>query len=297
MRSVLLVLLLLFAVPLFGATFEAADGTILHYDVIGRGRPVVLLSGGPGFSPAYLEPVARTIGGETTAAVLFHQRGTGRSTMETISVETHLLKTLVADLEGLRQALGIEKLTIVGHSFGGILAMMYASVHPDRVEKLALVSSGGPTLASVAKFVANHAARMTAGEQAAVEQWSDPKRIAENRGRAMLEITRAKTPAYFADRGKAQALVDSMDESSFNDEVFRAITPQMLMGLDLRSGLKKVDAPVLVLHGRQDPLETADEVHAAFAGSTLAVLEDAGHFPWLEQPDAFYDRLLHFLRE
>lgn len=286
-------LILVLAFPLSAATFESHDGTVLHYDVAGKGEPVLLLSGGPGFSPEYFRPIAEDLGGEFRF-ILFHQRGTGRSVVERYDASTMALPLLVADLEALRKHLGLEKLTIVGHSFGGILSMMYVRAHPDRVEKLALIDSGGPTLASVAKFTANLEAKYTDEERALIKEWSDPKRVAENRRRAVLELTKAKTGAYFADRAKAKPLVDAMDETSFSEPAFWAIVQQMMV-LDLRDGLEKLEAPVVVIHGRQDPLPTAEEVRAAFPGSQLVWIDEAGHFPWIEQPRPFGEALRSFL--
>jgi proline iminopeptidase len=289
----LFVLLFLFALPLSAATFQSDDGVTLYYDVIGKGQPVVLLSGGPGFSPEYLRPVAESLG-KKYSAVLFHQRGTGKSKLEKYDGGVLELKKLVADLDALRRELKQEKLTIVGHSFGGILSMMYACEHPERIRALALIDSGGPTLAGVAKFNANLDARFTADDKVAIKEWSDKERLKSDHKRAILEITKAKTAAYFADRTKAQLLTDPMTEDSFNDSVFWGIVMQM-MALDLREGLQNVKAPVLVIHGKQDPLESADEVHATFPGSQLVVIENAGHFPWLEQPSQVYTPLRSFL--
>ncbi|HEV7237972.1 MAG TPA: alpha/beta hydrolase [Thermoanaerobaculia bacterium] len=288
-----LVLLLALALPLSAATFKSHDGTTLHYDVIGKGEPVLLLSGGPGFSPDYLRPIAEKLG-DKYKFVLLHQRGTGKSVIETYDANAISLKNLVGDVEALRRELQIEKLTIAGHSFGGILSMMYAREHPERVGALALIDSGGPTLKTVMKFNANLESRFTDEDRALIKQWSDPERMKENRPRAALELTKAKAPAYFADRSKSRLLTDPMDVTSFHSGVFYSVVPQM-MGLDIRAGLEKVKAPVLVLHGKQDPLESADEVHETFPGSKLEFLENAGHFPWLEQPDAFYAVLGGFL--
>lgn len=203
-------------------------------------------------------------------------------------------KNLVGDLDALRLQLKQDKLVILGHSFGGILAMMYAREHPDRVAALALVDSGGPTLEAMMKFNANLEARFSDEEKAAIKEWSDPARLKEQHKQAVLQLTKAKTAAYFADRAKAHLLSDELDETSFNDGVFWAIVPQM-MTLDLRDGLDKVKAPVLVIHGKQDPLESGDEVHETFAGSRYVAIENAGHFPWLEQPETFYKTLGEFL--
>jgi len=292
MRRLLFLLLLSF--PLTAATFKSDDGVTLHYDVTGKGEPVLLLSGGPGFSPGYLEPIAKALAAKH-ACVLLHQRGTGRSVLEKYDATTLELKKLVADVEALRRELKVEKLTIVGHSFGGILSMLYASEHPDRIRALALIDSGGPTLAAVPKFATNLASRFSADDTAKIVEWSQPERMSANRRKAILEITKAKAAAYFADRSKAHLLTDPMTEESFHDGVFYAVTPQLMAGLDLRAAMKNVKAPVLVIHGKHDPLETAQEVHETFAGSRLEIIEDAGHFPWLEKPDAVYAALRTFL--
>jgi proline iminopeptidase len=290
LRSVAIALA--FTVSLWGESFRSHDGTTLHYDVVGNGPKVVMLSGGPGFSPEYLRPVAEKLGAQY-AFVLLHQRGTGKSVLARYDAETLSLRNLVLDLEVLRNELKVNQLTIVGHSFGGILTMMYAREYPKNIGAIAFVDAGGPTLASVPKFTANLDARFSEEDRAAIKEWSGGK-AKENHKRAVLEITRAKTAAYFADRAKARALIDSFHEDSFSDRMFWSVVPQM-MTLDLRAGLEKVDAPVLVIHGKQDPLETAEEVHKTFPGSKLVLLDGAGHFPWLEQPDAFYAALGSFL--
>ncbi|HEU4889270.1 MAG TPA: alpha/beta hydrolase [Thermoanaerobaculia bacterium] len=289
----LLLLGLLLTLPLSAATFQSDDGVTLYYDVVGKGEPVVLLSGGPGFSPDYLRPIADTLK-KKYAAVLFHQRGTGKSKLEKYDGEVLDFKKLVADLDALRRELKQEKLTIVGHSFGGILSMMYAREHPDRIRALALIDSGGPTLSAVPKFNTNLEARFSEEEKARIKEWSDPERRKTDRKRAVLEVTKAKTAAYFADRAKASLLIDTLNEESFNDAVFWGLVMQM-MALDIRAGLEKVKAPVLVIHGKQDPLESAEEVHATFPGSRLVVIDKAGHFPWLERPAEVYAPLEAFL--
>jgi proline iminopeptidase len=287
------VLALLLALPLSAATFRSHDGTVLHYDVVGKGEPVLLLSGGPGFSPEYLRPIAARLG-EKHSFVLLHQRGTGRSVLEKYDGETLALKNLVGDLDALRSELKAEKLTIVAHSFGGILSMMYAREHPERIAKLALVDSGGPTLRSVLKLNANLESRFTDDDRVKIREWTSAERVKENRRLAVLELTRAKTPAYFADRAKAKPLAESLTEESFNDAMFLAVVPQMFT-LDLRPGLEKVKAPVLILHGKQDPLETAEELRETFPNARVELLDNAGHFPWLEQPEPFYAVLEAFL--
>lgn len=288
-----LVLLLFLALPLSASTFKSHDGTTLYYEVIGKGEPVLMLSGGPGFSPDYLRPVAEKLS-DKYSFVLFHQRGTGKSPVDKYDAEALSIDKLVGDLEALRNELKLERWTIAGHSFGGILSMMYTRKHPGRVRALALIDSGGPTLKSVMKFQSNLESRFTAEDQAKIKEWTEKAKT--NRRQAAYELTKAKTAAYFADRAKAHRFLDGMTEEWFHEGVFWAIVPQM-MALDLREGLEQLKAPVIVIHGKQDPLETAQEVHETFPGSKLVLIENAGHFPWLEQDEIFYKALDGFLNE
>lgn len=269
------------------------DGTKLFYEVIGKGEPVLMLSGGPGFSPDYLRPVAEKLADEHSF-ILFHQRGTGKSPVDEYDAEALSFAKLVGDLEALRKELKLEQWTIVGHSFGGILSMMYAREHPQRIRRLALIDSGGPTLKSVMKFQTNLEARFTDEERAQIKEWSSGEKSKADRRLAAYQLTRIKTAAYFADRTKAHLFTDKMTDDWFHEGVFWSIVPQM-MALDLRAGLGKMKAPVLVIHGKQDPLETAQEVHETFPGSELVLIENAGHFPWLEQGEAVYSALREFL--
>ncbi len=188
------------------------------------------------------------------------------------------LKNFVADLDALRRELKQEKLVLVGHSFGGILSMMYAREHPDRVRALALLDSGGPTLAAVQKFNTNLDARMTAEEKAEVKKWLDPERMKTEHKRAVLEITKAKTAAYFADRSKAHLLTDAMNERSFNDAVFWGLVMQM-GALDLRAGPGKADRPGADRPRQTRPAGNGAEVHATFPKARLVTIDQPDTFP------------------
>jgi pimeloyl-ACP methyl ester carboxylesterase len=234
MRRIVLLLFTLLAhgFPLSGATFKSHDGTTLYYDVAGKGDPVLLLSGGPGFSPDYLRPIAEKLG-DGHRFILLHQRGTGKSVVATYDANALSLKNLVGDVEALRKELKVDKLVIAGHSFGGILSMMYAREYPERIAALALIDSGGPTLKNIPKFNANLEARFSDEDRALIKEWSDPERQKANRHAAALALTKAKAPAYFADRAKAKLLTDPMDDTSFQEGMFWSVVPQM-MTLDLR---------------------------------------------------------------
>lgn len=116
-------------------------------------------------------PVARAF--PNNRKIFLEQRGTGRSRPETLQPADMTLQTVVADLEALRQHLKLERLFLVGHSWGGMLAMAYGAAHPDHVDRLILIDSGGPTLEFTTRFDDNLRARLRPEDLEAERYWTD----------------------------------------------------------------------------------------------------------------------------
>lgn len=146
-KSLLFLLLLTISGFVFGQTSYYIDGsynTKLYVQEFGNGKPIIFLAGGPGLNAIYLEPVWKELSSRYRCIVL-DQRGTGKSILTSIDSVTVNMKNYVADLEVLRNYLKLDRLTLIGHSWGGMLSMEYAAIHPEHTEKLILLSSGGPT--------------------------------------------------------------------------------------------------------------------------------------------------------
>lgn len=274
------------------------DGVTLRYKAFGRGRPLLLLSGGPGFTAEPLTPTAEELA-KSHRCVLFDQRGTGDSNVHAFDSNTINLRASVEDLEALRAHLGFSRWAVLGVSWGGMLAMAYAAAHPDSVSGLILVDSGGVNLDFLKEFDANISKRLLPSELKTIAYWSDPSRLAADPWRAGYEILRAKIPGYFFDRRKAQALINDVTPESFdirvNELMLRDLSRQ---GYDLRESLRGFGRPVLIVQGRQDPLgeSTALQIQNTFPHSTLQFIEECGHIPMIEQPDAFFGTVEQFLR-
>lgn len=283
---------------------HAQDGSVrregfdLHYRTVGAGLPVVLLSGGPGLEVDYMESVAEFLPA-SYQRVFLEQRGTGRSKLPALTAETMTLRLVVDDLEALRVALKQERLFLVGHSWGGMLAMAYAAAYPDRVDRLILVGSGGPTLKFVEWFEDNITARMTSEDIAATTYWTAAEARGVDEDKAQLEIIRAKTPAYFFDRGKGLACAAQFVDGSFHNQVNNLLFADLEKKYDLRPGLRLLKRPVLIVQGHQDPMGdvTAEEIRDVISGSQLRYINKAGHFPWLERPEEFQQILAEFLKD
>jgi len=277
-----------------GGSF-ASGGVQLYYRSQGSGTPVVLLSGGPGFEVDYLLPVTDFFPGRQN--ILFEQRGTGRSRPAKLGANDLTLRRAVEDLEALREHLKQDRLFLVGHSWGGMLAMAYAAAHPDRVDRVILIASGGPTLEFTTWFDDNIHVRLRPEDEAGQRYWKDAVKQGVSAEKVAIESVRAIVPGYFFDRAKALAFAAQLKPESYHPDVNAGLFTDLGKNYDLRTGLRAVDRPVLIIAAHQDPIgdKTAEDIHSLLKASTLVYLDKCGHFPWLEQPDAMRRAITSFM--
>jgi proline iminopeptidase len=228
------------------------------------------------------------LAGPDLAVVTYDQRGTGRSSRPPDAVSNYELADYTADLEALRQELGFERIHLLGHSWGGILAMHYAATYPERVQSLVLAGSGPPTRAAI------EAGQTRFSDRIRELQDEDliPRQLPAG-GTAQLE---AILPAYFADPnfsfppGEAQQIE--------NDEMTNRLSWMALGDYDLSAEVGRLSIPVLILWGEEDPFgqPMAEATKDAFTSAevTYILLEHCGHF-WHECEDVFLDKVADFL--
>ena len=136
-------------------SFKSKDGTEIFFQQFGdSGETIVLLSGGPGLNPYYLEPLYNELK-KKYECILLHQRGTGESLIDEVNQESLTIQKYIDDLNGLYKKLGKEKLVLVGHSWGGMLSFSYAANEPNKVKKVILLNTGGVTDAFYTWFGSN----------------------------------------------------------------------------------------------------------------------------------------------
>ena len=272
----------------FSTRSVARDGFHLHYRVYGCGSPLAILAGGPGLDCDYLEPMAREFA-KSHQAILIELRGTGRSLPQQINRETITVRATIADIDTIREQIGAERWIVAGHSAGAVLGVVYAIQYSQRVASLVLMSSGPIRYASAAIEMENIMKRLTEQERSAFDNAPH-----EDFGR-ILEII---LPGYFYDRSKMAEIAPQLSPEKYHVEAARLLGAGILPpNTDLRPALKDFSQPVLVIAGREDPLDATvqNEIHSALENSTLRLLENCGHFPWIEQPDEFYRSVRAFL--
>ncbi|GAC1324498.1 MAG: alpha/beta hydrolase [Mycobacteriales bacterium] len=276
-------------------TLRSHDGLRLVYHVIGDGPLLVCLPGGPGRASAYLED----LGGlsATRTLVQLDQRGTGLSEMPS-DPSSYRFDRLTADVESLREHLGLETIDLLGHSAGGMVSQAYAAQHPERIARLVLVTTrtrnGPEELADAAQVRARRTDEPWFADAAAAEAAME---TAPAVVRNALE--REMRPFWYGEwNERTQEHAASADGQVSPRAMLRfGKVPEEEMQA-LREACAHLRAPVLVLSGQLDGMMgpyCAEQVAAQFPTSTRVELAGAGHFPWVDRPLEFRTAVEQFL--
>jgi proline iminopeptidase len=275
------------------------DSVRLFWRTVGEGGDtLVVLHGGP--AQGHINTVAPDLMPLAVGRTLlfYDQRGAGRSSAvrDTASLN---VRHSVRDLEALRRHFGLERITLLGYSFGGLLAGLYAIEHPERVERMVLVAALGPTIATSRVF--NPAARidstLNAVRLAHNQAWrstrTDSTKACWDYWMIWIRGFYARTP----DHRRMWGDVCNVPQSNLVLPV-RTYPQRSLDAWDLTAGLRRVSAPVLVIHGDEDsnPVQAAKNWVAALPNARLFLIEKTGHFPQVDRPSVFFPAVEAFLR-
>ena len=271
-----------------GAQEEALDtilvsGRPVAYHVVGSGQgvPLVVINGGPGLPHDYLhQSDVWTSLGSSRRVVFFDQPGTGHS-WRLGAGDSLAVSDLTAVIDRLREHLGVDRVALLGHSFGGFVALSYAIEYPTRVDRLALVSSPAAT-GSDSEFLFEQlwpdSMARSVGQPAL--------RIGDSLGLTQ-DIKRHFAMGFYSPRMRSQVLgrVDSVD---FSADQFLLLYQSI--AIDLTASLRGIRVPTLVATGRFDANvspRTAWRLREAMPHASWWVWEESGHYPMIEEPDSF----------
>lgn len=274
-------------------TIVALNGVRLYTRQVGDGPSVVVLHGGPGAHHDYLLPQYDRLAARR-ALRYYDQRGGGRSAVPrdvAVGWREH-----VADLDALRNHWRLDRLTLLGYSWGGLLAVLYALEHPDRIARLALVSAAPVTAVWREEFERRFAARMAQPWIARSRAELSALGLAQSDPEKYRRIAFALSVAgYFHDPSRAR----EMTPFRVTERTRRAVWDS-LGEYDLRARIRLTfpdgGAPrSLLLHGIYDPMpiEAARET-AALLSTGVAEL-GTGHAPHVEATEEFVRVLDGFL--
>lgn len=280
---------------------EVDDSVRLFFRAVGAGEDtVVVVHGGPGFTMDYfladLSPLA-----ERHALIFYDQRGTGGSSLVSDSSALDA-ERFVEDLEALRRHFGLERLTILGHSWGAGVAALYAAAHPENVERLLMVGAiplrRGPL---VEAFQDLDAGRDTATRRQ-MNEWHEARLADPGDASACRAYYVLWFQPFFGDstamsRSEGDFCAGGPDALRNKMNGVDRFTMASLGDWDWRPALRALPAPTLVIHGTADPLplEGAREWVTTAPEGRLLLLEGVGHFPYLEAPERFFPAVSEFV--
>ncbi|HKB34159.1 MAG TPA: alpha/beta hydrolase [Candidatus Dormibacteraeota bacterium] len=278
--------------------FSTKEGRRLTYRKMGMGPVLVCHPGGPGFSSSYFADLAGLW--EKFTLVMLNPRGTGGSDRPSDS-GAYQIDDYVADVEELRGHLGQEKLVLLGHSHGGVVAQAYAAAYPDRVERLVLASS-------LARFGPEQEAAMRAGmDRRSGQPWytdaaaalEEEQEVTFADDQQLTDLFFREVPLYFAHYGPVEAgYTDTLRTETINADALKLFNEKIFNTFDLRGRLPNITAPTLVITGDDDFIcgpVCAAEISGAIPRARQVIVGDSGHMIFVEQAQAFHDEVADFL--
>jgi proline iminopeptidase len=272
------------------------NGVPLFCETVGAGESIVILHGGPGMDHTYLLPQMLELS-KTHRLILCDQRGTGRSG-GSIDAASISLQNFVEDIEGIRKAYGLGKMNLIGHSWGGNLAMFYAVRYPQNLKSVILVDASAASaemLKMVSKAQQDH---MTAEDRKAFTDIIATEGFKKNNPQSVEEFFRIVFRPSFYDRTKVNQLTLQFSDATANN--FSKIPGLLFQGMesfDITKQLADVKVRTLIIQGDSDPIpmEIPKTLHSLLKNSSLLVLPQCGHFPFIEAPDPFFKAISEFV--
>jgi proline iminopeptidase len=289
--------------------FVDANGVMIYYKILGRGEPLLIVHGGPGASHdyflPYLLPLARH-----HKLIFIDERGSGRS-QKLPDPSGYTIENMVEDVEGVRLALGLGKITLLGHSYGGALAQAYALKYQGNLSHLILGSTWSSTKALNEIFV-----RMKQNMSPELRQRIDSLESAGLFGHGKDYETNRYTAEYmiaawgegyfpYLYQNRPDPNYDPVDNGKMSWDLYREMWGQHgefvvdgnLKSVEYTDRLSKIKVPTLILvgdHDESDP-SLAEAMHQKIAGSQVVVFPKAGHMTFVDQPEMFEKAVNSFL--
>ena len=290
--------------------YVLANGVFIYYTSFGKGDPLVVVHGGPGadhtyFLP-YLAPLART-----HRLIFIDERGSGRS-QKLQDVSQYTVENMVEDLEGVRVALNLGKISLLGHSYGGVLAQAYALKYQQNLSHL-ILNSTFPSTKQMNEVLALEKAQMPPEKLKRLNELEAAglfgKGEAWEHGRYPVEYAAlAWGPGYFPFLygARPDPTYDPQgEEMGTSWELYREmwgehgefIIDGNLKSVEYLDRLPSIKVPTLIVVGDHDECDPAlsKEMNEAIKGSKLVILPNSGHMNFVDQPDLWQQAVVGFL--
>lgn len=269
------------------------DFAVWRTPPVADATPLLCINGGLLFGHELLWPVLAPLAARRSL-ILYDQRGRG-ATPAPPGLQASRIEFDAGDVVALRSALAIPHWDILGHSWGGGIAMLAAAADSAGTNRLVLVNSAGATSSWLPRLHEVAVARLAGPARARLAALR-PERLTRPDVEVHADYAQAFFPAWFADQAFGATIAPPRGLSATGATVAARLR---LEGYDWISQISDVVAPTLVVHGAADvlPLTEAERLVSTMQRARLAVIPDAGHNPFWEAPDEFFSVVDAFLQE
>jgi proline iminopeptidase len=292
-------------------TVELSHGRRATYEVIGEGTPALMFAGGPGLAAAYMRGDAELFSSELRS-YLIDPHGSGGSTPPDTPAE-YSPEGHARFYEEVREALGLERVVVFGHSFGATTSLTYSAMFPDSVSACVAVGAygigtslneadGGQAAAEMDAMISRHDGAPWYPEAKKVwDEWTD-RVLATDDQDEVADMLRTVMPLYTAhpERPEVWAGIEEFNKLITVDlAADKAWEGGLFQNVDLRPYLGKIEAPALVIAGELDPIcgpAQARPISQGLADATLVLISDCGHLPVIEARDTYFEVVRGWLK-
>lgn len=274
---------------------KSVNGTSIFVKTMGAGEPILFLHGGPGLSHDYFLPHVAPLA-DKHRLIFYDQRGSGRSAVN-LTADDMSMAHFVEDINFLMAELQIEKVHLLGHSFGGLIAMQFAIKYPEKVKSLILCNSVAASKEFDELSARNQQEAMTPQDDAARKAIFASEHFKNGAPEAYELLFKVGFKRSFSDTLKVDQLGLNLNSNfAASSKLLYGLSGD-LMAYDLHANLASLQMPALVIHGSADllPAEAGKKLAATLPGSQYVAFEQSGHFPFIEQPVEFSKVIADFV--
>lgn len=274
---------------------KSVNGTELYFKVIGKGSPLIVIHGGPGLNQSYFFPYLDALAKNHTL-IFYDQRSSGKSAL---SVQQNMnFHQFALDIDSIRKIFGYEKINLMGHSWGGLLAAYYATNYPDQVQSLIFCNTVPLSNKFENEMIAAFQKKTTAADSLKRTEIMATEEFIEGRTQALEQLMMLTFKTIFCDSSKLKLLQLRLPENYMVASMSYYGFAKDLKQYDFYNDLSSLKIPVLIIHGTCDniPLKVDEKIQASVKDSKLVVFKESGHFPFIEEPKLFTKTVRKFLK-
>jgi len=272
------------------------DNHVLFIKRIGTGDPVLFLHGGPGLFHNYLVQPFKQLS-VNHELIFFDQRGSGASSAMNPN-QPICINDFVADIESLRQALNFSTITLIGHSWGGLLAALYAAKFEKNLRSMILVdpAPGSSSFDKVGRNTMQN--RLTVDDREEINSIMQTNPFENREMDAINRFVQINEKSRYFDQSYV-----SKNKPTFTFETLTklqtvsSLLNEELDDYDIYQRIQGLDTKTLVIHGDYDPIpvESSRKYSEMLSNSSFQLLNNCGHFPFIEKKEETLSSIVDFL--